>query len=303
MLKFDYVAPKSVDEAIAALAAGGEKARPLSGGTDLIAQLQEGRSALDTVVDVKRIPELMDISCNGKGLRLGAAVPCHQINHNQAVQDAYPALLDSTHLIGGTQIQGRASLGGNLCNASPAADSVPNLIAHYVLCHIAGPNGRRSVPVEEFCTGPGQNVLGKGELLVSLAFPQPPANFGAAYLRFIPRNEMDIAVVGAGASLVLNDEGDQILSARVALGAVAPIPLLVEEAGEQLAGQAVSEAAFDTAAELAREAARPINDMRGTIAQRKHLSAVLTRRALRIALDRARGTRTVDALGRLNEND
>lgn len=302
MLKFDYVAPKSVDEAIAALAAGGEKARPLSGGTDLIAQLQEGRNALDTVVDVKRIPELMEISRNGKGLRIGAAVPCHQINHNQAVQDAYPALLDSTHLIGGTQIQGRASLGGNLCNASPAADSVPNLIVHHVLCHIAGPNGQRNVPVEEFCTGPGQNVLGKGELLVSLAFPQPPANFGAAYLRFIPRNEMDIAVVGAGASLVLNDEGDRILSARVALGAVAPIPLLVEEVGDRLAGQAVSEAAFDTAAEIAREAARPINDMRGTIAQRKHLSAVLTRRALRIALDRARGTRTVDALGRLNEN-
>lgn len=300
MRAFDYVSPKSVDEAISALAEGGESARPLSGGTDLLAQLKEGRRQLDTVVDIKRIPELMEISINSRGLKLGASVPCHALNHNQAVRDAYPALIDSTHLIGGIQIQGRASLGGNLCNSSPAADSIPNLIVHSVTCHIAGPNGRRTVPVEEFCTGPGRNVLEKGEFLVALEFPKPPENFGAAYLRFIPRNEMDIAVVGAGASVVLSDDGETIESARISLGAVAPTPLLVQEAGDALAGQPISEETLDKAAEAAKAAARPISDMRGTIPQRKHLSGVLTKRALRIAIDRARGTKTVDELGRLN---
>ena len=300
MQAIDFVAPTSVDEAISALAAGSGMARPLSGGTDLIAQLQEGRLALDTVVDLKRIPELMAISINSDGLTLGASVSCHSINNSQAIRDAYPALIDSTHLIGGTQIQGRASLGGNLCNSSPAADSIPNLIAHSVTCHIAGPSGRRTVPVEEFCTAPGRNVLENGEFLVALEFPAPPANFGAAYLRFIPRNEMDIAVVGAGASVVLSDDGSTIQEARVSIGAVAPTPLFVQEAGDALAGQPVSEETLAKAADLARDAARPISDMRGTIPQRKHLSGVLTQRALRIAIDRARGTNTVDELGRLN---
>ncbi len=300
MQALDYVAPNNVDEAISALADGGERARPLSGGTDLIAQLQEGRLGLDTIVDLKRIPELMAISVSSDSLTIGASVSCHTINSNQSVRDAYPALIDSTHLIGGTQIQGRASLGGNLCNSSPAADSIPNLIAHSVTCHIAGPNGRRSVAVEDFCTAPGRNVLGNGEFLVALEFPTPPANFGAAYLRFIPRNEMDIAVVGAGASVVLSDDKNTIQSARVSLGAVAPTPLFVQEAGDALAGQPVSEETLATAAELAKDAARPISDMRGTIPQRKHLSAILTQRALRIAIDRARGTKTVDELGRLN---
>ncbi len=300
MQALDYVAPNNVDEAISALAEGGERARPLSGGTDLIAQLQEGRLGLDTIIDLKRIPELMAISVSSDSLTIGASVSCHTINANQSVRDAYPALIDSTHLIGGTQIQGRASLGGNLCNSSPAADSIPNLIAHNVTCHIAGPSGRRSVAVEDFCTAPGRNVLENGEFLVALEFPTPPANFGAAYLRFIPRNEMDIAVVGAGASVVLSDDKNTIQSGRVSLGAVAPTPLLVQEAGDALAGQPVSEETLGRAAELAKDAARPISDMRGTIPQRKHLSAILTQRALRIAIDRARGTKTVDELGRLN---
>ena len=178
MQAFEYVAPKSVNEAISALAAGGEKARALSGGTDLISQLQEGRRKLDTVVDVKRIPELTVIAVSANGLTLGAAASCRSINANQAVRDGYPALIDSTHLIGGTQIQGRASLGGNLCNASPAGDGIPNLIAHNVTCHIAGPNGRRTVAVEDFCTAPGRSVLENGEFLVALEFPTPPANSG-----------------------------------------------------------------------------------------------------------------------------
>lgn len=301
MQAFDFLAPRSVDEAIKALSVGNERARPLSGGTDLLAQLKEGRRRLETVVDIKRIPELSELSFDANsGLTIGAAVSCHQLNHDENVRQHYPALIDSTHLIGGTQIQGRASLGGNLCNASPAADSIPNLIAHKAQAVIAGPNGRRRVAVEDFCIAPGRTVLEDGEFLVSLELPIPPAGFGAAYLRFIPRNEMDIAVVGAGASVVLSDDGNTIESARISLGAVAPRPLFVEEAGEALAGQSVSEESLARAAEKARDAATPIDDMRGTIAQRKHLSGVLTTRALRIAIDRARGTQTVDELGRLN---
>lgn len=302
MQAFDFVSARSVDEVVAALAAGGERARPLSGGTDLLTQLKEGRRAYDTVVDLKRIPELMEIRIGADGLWLGASVPCYLINKSADIQKMYPALHDSTGLIGGTQVQGRASLGGNLCNASPAADGIPNLIAHSVVAHIAGPNGQRQVAVEDFCTAPGRTVLQNGEVLVALQFPAPVKNFGAAYLRFIPRNEMDIAVVGAGVSVVLSDDGKTIQSARISLGAVAPTPLFVKAAGDALAGQPVSEEALDKAAQIAQEAAKPISDMRGTIAQRKHLSGVLTKRALRIAIDRARGTSTVDSLGRLNGN-
>ena len=300
MQAFDFVSARSVDEVVAVLAAGGERARPLSGGTDLLAQLKEGRRSYATVVDLKRIPELMEVRIGADGLWLGASVPCHAINDSAEIQKMYPALHDSTGLIGGTQIQGRASLGGNLCNASPAADGIPTLIVHNVIAHIAGPNGRRTAAVEDFCTAPGRNILQNGEVLVALQFPAPVKNFGAAYLRFIPRNEMDIAVVGVGASVVLDDSGQTIRSARISLGAVAPTPLFVRAAGDALAGQPVSEETLDKAAQIAWEAAKPINDMRGTIAQRKHLSGVLTKRALRIAIDRARGTSTVDSLGRLN---
>ncbi|HRJ43778.1 MAG: xanthine dehydrogenase family protein subunit M [Caldilineaceae bacterium] len=301
MQAFDFVSARSVDEVVAVLAAGGERARPLSGGTDLLTQMKEGRRSYATVVDLKRIPELMEIRFSAEGgLWLGASVPCHAINKNADVQKRYPALRDSTGLIGGTQVQGRASLGGNLCNASPAADGIPNLIIHSVTAHIVGPNGTRQVAVEDFCTAPGRTVLQNGEILVALEFPAPVKNFGAAYLRFIPRNEMDIAVVGVGASVVLSDDGQTIQSARISLGAVAPTPLFVKAAGDALAGQPVSEESFEKAAQIAWEAAKPINDMRGTIAQRKHLSGVLTKRALRIAIDRARGISTVDSLGRLN---
>lgn len=300
MQAFEYVAATTVEEAVKALS-NGQRARPLSGGTDLLAQLKEGRRQVDVVVDLKRIPDLMELRFDPQeGLFIGAAVPCYRLNNSAEVREHYPALIDSSHLIGGVQVQGRASLGGNLCNASPAADGIPNLIAHNAIAHIAGPNGRRTVAVEEFCVAPGRTVLEDGEFLVALQLPVPPKNFGAAYLRFIPRNEMDIAVVGAGVSLVLDDSGQTIQSARVALGAVAPTPLFVKEAGDALAGQPASEETFARVAQIARDAARPINDMRGTIAQRKHLSGVLAVRALRIAVDRARGTNTVDSLGRMN---
>ncbi len=293
MQAFDYVRAQSTEQAVALLAEAGDSARVLAGGTDLLAQMKEGRRKVALVVDVKFIPELNELCYDpAEGLWLGAAVPCYRIYGNPAVAHAYPGLIDAASLIGGVQVQGRASLGGNLCNASPAADSIPALIVHSAIARIAGPGGRREVPVAAFCTGPGRTVLEPGELLVALHLPPPPPGFGAAYLRFIPRNEMDIAVTGAGAAVQLDGRGETIVAARVALGAVAPTPLYVKEAGDALIGRPVAEAesAIASAAEIAQAAAQPIGDMRGTVAQRKHLAAVLTRRALRRALERAQTT-------------
>jgi carbon-monoxide dehydrogenase medium subunit len=263
------------------------KARLLAGGTDLLVQLRAGRKETDFVIDLKRIPELNAIHYDrARGLTLGAAVPCYRIYGDAAVARAYPSLIEVASLIGGTQIQGRASIGGNLCNAAPSADSVPLLIALGAKCRIAGSAGEREIAVEDFCTGPGRNAMAPGELLVSLHIPPPAPHSGARYLRFIPRNEMDIAVAGAGAEVVL-DNGN-FRSARIALASVAPTPLFVREAGEMLAGKPVNDASIAIAAEMARKAAKPITDMRGTEEYRRHLCAVLTRRALEAAVQRAR---------------
>ena len=284
----DFVKPSSLDEAIGLLADNGDNARILAGGTDLIVHLRVGALTPDLIVDGKSVPDLNELSYSpAEGLTIGAAVPCYKIYQNAKVAAAYPGLIDAVSLIGGIQIQGRASVGGNLCNAVPSADTIPALIAHGAVCRIAGPKGTREVPVEDFCTAPRQNVLQPGELLVSLHVPPPPPGFGARYIRFIPRNEMDIAVAGAGVSVVL-DNGT-IKSARVALAAVAPTPLVVEAAGAALAGKPASEATVSEAGELAKAAAKPINDMRGTIEYRKHLCDVLTRRALNTAIERAKG--------------
>lgn len=284
---FDYAAPRSVAEAVNLLAAH-PAARLLAGGTDLLVQLRSGRKETDLVVDIKRIPELNELRYDpAAGLTLGAAVPCYRIYQHAGVRHAYPALAETASIIGGTQIQGRASVGGNLCNASPSADTVPLLIALSATCHIAGPQGTRAIPVEDFCVAPGRNILMPGELLVSLHVPPPAPHSGARYLRFIPRNEMDIAVAGAGVSVTL-DNGS-FRSARIALAAVAPTPLLVREAGDALAGRPVNAASIGAAAELAKAAARPITDMRGTAEYRRHLCAVLTRRALEAAVAQAKG--------------
>jgi len=288
---FDYRAPSTVGEAVALLAEKGDRARPFAGGTDILVQVRAGRLDLDLLVDVKRIPELSQLAYDpATGLTVGAAVPCHRIYEDPQIREAFPGLVDSAAIIGGTGIQGRATLGGNLCNSSPSADSIPALIVLGATCAIVGPSGARTVPVERFCTGPGRNVLAPGEMLVSIHLPPPKPRSGARYLRFIPRNEMDIAVVGVGASVVLSEDLARITAARIALGAVAPTPLLAEDAGASLVGKPPSEETIAEAAALAREAARPITDVRGTAAQRRHLVGVLAKRALRGAIQRAGGS-------------
>jgi len=262
----------------------------IAGGTDILVQMRSGRRTPSVVVDVKSIPELNAISYDAsKGLTLGAAVPCYKIYEDETLAAAYPGLIDTAWLIGGIQIQGRASIGGNVCNAAPSGDSIPAVIVLSGVCNIAGPNGTRELLAEEFCTAPGQNALQKGEMLISISFPAPPANSGATYQRFIPRNEMDIAVAGVGSSVLLDASGQNFVSARIALASVAPTPVFAKEAGDSLAGKAVSDEAIQQASELAMAAAKPINDMRGTIRQRIHLIGVLTRRTLNVAIERARG--------------
>jgi carbon-monoxide dehydrogenase medium subunit len=289
MQAFSYVPAHTLAEATEVLAKEGDQARPLSGGTDLIVFLREGRRSAKVVVDVKGIPELNQLSYDLKnGLVIGAAVPCYRIYGNADIAKAYPGLMDAVTLIGGTGIQGRATLGGNVCTASPAGDSIPALIAHEAVCVIASRKITREVPLEKFFVGPGRTILQNGELLVCFKIPVPKPGFGAAYLRFIPRNEMDIAVVGCGASVVLDQSRSKFVAARIALGAVAPTPLFVPEAGHSLVGKDVSAEAIEEAADLAKAAAKPITDMRGSAEQRKHLSAVLTKRALEKAIERAK---------------
>ena len=290
MRAFDYVAPPTLGEALTVLKARGIRARALSGGTDLIVQVREARRELDLVIDIKRIPEMTEMRYDPvQGLGLGASVACCRICEDPLIQKIYPGLVDAASLIGGVQIQSRASFGGNLCNSSPAADSIPALIAHRAVCVITELGGTRKIPVEDFCTGPGKNVLQPEELLVALEVPPPRRHFGASYLRFIPRNEMDIAVVGCGVSVELSADLQTFVQARIALGAVAPIPLLVDKAAALLENQTVSEDAIAEAAMAAQAAARPITDMRGTAEYRRHLVGVLTRRALRSAIERAKG--------------
>lgn len=284
---FDYQSPTSVREAVGLLAEAGDKARPLAGGTDLLVQMRARAYDLDLVVDVKDIPELNELTYDpDNGLTIGAAAACYRIYGNSTVQSVYPGIVDAANIIGGTQIQGRASLGGNLCNAAPSADSVPAMIAYNGAAKIAGPNGEREVALEDFCVGVRRTVLERGEILVSLNFPTPDANSGANYIRFIPRNEMDIAVAGAGVSVTL-DNGD-ISAARVTLASVAPTPLFVRDAADAIVGKPATEETAQIAAEIARDAAKPITDMRGTIEYRKRLCEVLTRRALMTAIERAK---------------
>lgn len=289
MHAINYETPKSIAEAVKLLAAHGEKARPLSGGTDLIIQLRAGTRRPEYVVDVKQIPEMRRISFSLQhGLHLGAAVPCIEIFENADMRRYYPGLTEAAHLIGSLQIQSRASVGGNLCNGSPAADTTPALIALGAKARIAGSNGERLVPVEDFCTAPGRTVLQPGELLIDVVIDAPEQHSSDAYMRFIPRNEMDIAVVGVGAALTLDLADDRVVDARIALGAVGPTAIFAADASKSLEGKKLDAAAIENAARLAIAASSPIDDMRGTAEYRRHVVGVLTRRVLAKAAERAR---------------
>lgn len=288
MEQIEYVRPRSLAEAYESLS-NGKRSTLLAGGTDIIVQLREGRRQTDQVVDLKHIEDLMALRFLEDGtLEIGAATPCAVIYEDEEVRTRLPGLIDSAALIGGIQIQGRASLGGNVCNASPAADSAPTLIALGAQALIGSKDGTRELPIEDFFVGPGKNALQANEILVQLRIPPQPARSGTFFNRFIPRNEMDIAVANAAARITLAADGSTIEDARVAIGAVAPTPLFLPAAADVLRGKAPDKDAFDAAGQVAADAANPIDDMRGSEAQRRHLARVLTVRALEGALNRAK---------------
>ena len=289
MGEFAYVAPRSVADAVGVLrdhANNGRRAQVLAGGTDLLVQLRGSDRAPRTIVDVKKIEETNRLDIGGDEIYIGAAIVSAVLNENEELKSLLPGLIEAADLIGSTQIQGRASLGGNLCNSSPAADTIPAMIVDRGVCVIAGSAGEREVPVEDFCTGVGTNLMTAGEFLLGLKFPRPPANTGDAYLRFIPRTEMDIAVAGAGVSVTFDADGI-CTAARVGIGAVAPTPLLVPAAAAALVGTPVDDDALRTAGAACSAAASPITDKRGTVEYRRKIVAVLCRRAGAIARDRA----------------
>jgi carbon-monoxide dehydrogenase medium subunit len=281
-----YEAPETVEQATALLA-GTSEARVLAGGTDLLVQMRADVVDPSLIVDIKRIAETRAVTEDNGGWRIGAAVTGAELKEHAALKKAWPGVVEAANLIGSTQVQGRATLGGNLCNGSPAADSVPALIAAGGVAVLVGPQGRRELPVEDVMLGPRKLALGKGEFVVSFRLPPRPPRSSDAYLRFIPRTEMDIAVVGAGVSLTV-DAGGTITAARVSLGAVAPRVLLVREAAQAIVGSRLERGAQDRLEAAARAACAPIDDKRGTIEFRIQVAGVLTRRAALIALDRAR---------------
>src|SRR5690349_23872118 len=288
MTDMQYLAPTTLEEAIGAFAAAGSAARILAGGTDLLVQMRAGIVKPGLIVDIKKIAEMTEIAETVDGdFRIGAAVSGAELAEHPRFKKIWPGVLEAVNLIGSTQVQGRASAGGNLCNASPAADSVPALVAAGVTANIAGPNGKRSVPVEKFNAGPGKTTLKPGEILVSLTFPKRGKDASDAYLRLIPRTEMDIAVVGVGVSLSM--KGDTVKDARVGLGAVAPTVLLVDKAAKALIGSKLDDAALDAAAAACSDACKPIDDKRGTIAYRTKVAGVLLKRTTAIAAQRAKG--------------
>lgn len=287
MQEMKFETPTTLDAAVGLLRAAGDTARVLAGGTDLLVQLRTERVEPTMVVDIKRIPGMQEITEIEDGsFRIGAAVPCQALGEHIALKTAWPGVVEGAELIGSTQIQGRASMGGNLCNASPAADSVPGMVAAAATVTIFGPDGEREIPVEDFCMGPGQTSLSPGEMVAFINLPAPAPRAGDAYLRFIPRTEMDIAVAGAGISLALDEKG-KCINARVALGAVAERVILVDAAASALIGTTVGEAALEKLASAASAAARPIDDKRGTAEYRTRVVGVLARRAAIIARDRA----------------
>lgn len=286
MPSLNYASPTTVNEAVALLAGASGLAKVLSGGTDLLVQLRSGRVRPELIIDTKRLPGIIGIREENGGFVIGAATPGTMLEAHEGLKRAYPGVIEAMDLIGSQQIQGRASLAGNLCNASPAADSVPAMIAVGAVAVIVGPNGRREAPVEQIPTGPGRTSLAKGEFILEFRLPAPVARASDAYLRFIPRTEMDIAVVGCGVSVTLDTNG-ACTAARVCLGAVAPVPLVVSAASDALIGSRLDDAALARLDAAAQAACRPISDKRGTIEYRTKIAGVLARRTAAIAFQRA----------------
>lgn len=286
MSTLTYAAPSTVDEAVRLLAGASGHAKVMTGGTDLLVQLRTGRVAPRLIVDLKRVAGLAGIREDARGFHIGAATCGAEIGECAALERAWPGVVEAATLIGSTQVQSRASLAGNLCNASPAADSVPALIAARATCVIAGGGGQREVGVETIATGPGRTALKPDEFIVSFHLPRPQPRSADAYLRFIPRTEMDIAVVGAAVNVTLDASGT-CTHARVVLGAVAPTALLVADAAAALVGRKLDAAALQALDQAARKACKPIDDKRGTVAFRTKIAGVMARRAAAIAFARA----------------
>lgn len=282
-----YIAPNTLEDAVQVLSEMPD-AKVLAGGTDLLVRMRSDMMHPETVLDIKRISALRSITAETGGWRIGASVSAAEMGEHAALIADWPGVVEAANLIGSTQIQGRCTIAGNLCNASPAADSVPALVAAGATVRVVGPAGQRDVPVQDIPVGPGKTSLGQGEFVASIFLPAKAARSGDAYLRFIPRTEMDIAVVGCAVALTL-DEGGLCTAARVSLGAVAPTVLLVEEAAQTLIGTTVDEAALGALAKAASAAAKPISDKRGTVEFRVHVAGVLARRAATIAKTRAGG--------------
>jgi|TARA_B100000795_G_scaffold84316_1_gene61261 carbon-monoxide dehydrogenase medium subunit len=288
MSETQYLAPKTIDEAVKAHSAAKGSARFLAGGTDLLVQIKSGIKKPNLVIDIKKIVELNSINeISENEFKVGSAVSGANLNRNKKFADLWPGVLEAFRLIGSEQIQGRASLGGNLCNGSPAGDSVPALVAAKCTVTITGPNGSKDIAIEKFHTGPGKTILENGEMLVSINFPKRNINSADAYLRMTPRTEMDIAVVGCSVNITM-DEG-LCTDARVSLGAVAPTVLLIEEAAKIMIGTDLNADILDKVSKLCSDACNPINDKRGTIDYRTKVAGVLFKRAALIAIDRIKG--------------
>ncbi len=281
-----YHAPVSTKEAVQLLAASKGKVHILAGGTDLLVRMKGGYTEPDAIIDIKRIEALKTIGKSGKGWRIGAAVSAAEMGEHDGLKKAWPGVVEAANLIGSTQIQGRATIAGNLCNGSPAADSVPAMAAAGAVAVLAGPKGKRKIAVEDVVKGPGKTVIKKNELLESIELPEKKKRTGDAYLRFIPRTEMDIAVVGTGICLTLDSKG-KCTAAKVVLGAVGPTVIVSAKAAKTLIGTMVDDAALQALSKVCEAEAKPISDKRGTREFRRHIAGVLARRAAIIARDRA----------------
>jgi len=283
-----FEAPETVEDAVNLMAQEPGEARPLAGGTDLLVQLKTGRVQPDLIVDLKRIPGMTAITPEDGGFRIGGAVPAAEMLEDDALTAAFPGVCEAAHLVGSTQVMGRASLAGNLCTSSPAADTVPVMAAVGAMARIIGPSGSRDIAVEDVPTGVQENSLQKGEVVDSILLPARAARTSDAYLRFIPRTEMDIAVVGCGVSLTVGEDG-VVSDAKVALGAVAITVQVVADAAKAIIGTKLEDAALNALSAACSAACKPITDKRGTIEFRTDVAGVLAKRAAKIAYDRAAG--------------